>query len=180
MGGKTNFILLYTKTRNKTNSVGDNNIFADANRVPLNYSWQDANGNTIGSNSPILNVNDYLAQNGNIALPTTVSVTVTIGGCTSSKTFPLVANECSLIPRGISPNGDGDNDTFDLTGLGAKAVSIFNRYGTEVYSYNGNYTNQWNGNDKNGSHLPDGTYFYNITLQNGKSVTGWVYILRQY
>ncbi|RNL51826.1 SusC/RagA family TonB-linked outer membrane protein [Pedobacter jejuensis] len=42
---KTNFILLYTKTRNKTNSVGDNNIFADANRVPLNYSWQDENGN---------------------------------------------------------------------------------------------------------------------------------------
>lgn len=42
---KTNFILLYTKSRNKTNSVGDNNIFADANRVPLNYSWQDADGN---------------------------------------------------------------------------------------------------------------------------------------
>jgi len=41
----TNFILLYTKTRNKTNSIGDNNIFADANRVPLNYSWQDDNGN---------------------------------------------------------------------------------------------------------------------------------------
>lgn len=42
---KTNFILLYTKTRNKTNSVGDNNIFADANRVPHNFNWQDANGN---------------------------------------------------------------------------------------------------------------------------------------
>jgi len=146
----------------------------------VDYLWQDVDGNSIGSNSPILNVNEYLALNNGITLPTTISVTVTIGGCTSSKTFPLVANECSLIPRGISPNGDGDNDTFDLTGLGATAVSIFNRYGTEVYSYNGNYTNQWNGNDKNGSHLPDGTYFYNITLQNGKSVTGWVYILRQY
>ncbi|TBO41831.1 TonB-dependent receptor [Pedobacter kyonggii] len=42
---RTNFILLYTKTRNKTNSVGDNNIFADANRVPANFNWQDENGN---------------------------------------------------------------------------------------------------------------------------------------
>jgi len=146
----------------------------------VDYTWQDANGNTIGSNTPNLNINDYLAQNSNVTLPTTISVTVTIGGCTSSKTFPLVANECSLIPRGISPNGDGDNDSFDLTGLGAKEVSIFNRYGTEVYSYSGNYTNQWNGNGKNGSQLPDGTYFYNITFQDGKSVTGWVYIIRQY
>ncbi|QPH40859.1 SusC/RagA family TonB-linked outer membrane protein [Pedobacter endophyticus] len=42
---RTNFILLYTKSRNKTNSVGDNNIFADANRVPHNFNWQDENGN---------------------------------------------------------------------------------------------------------------------------------------
>lgn len=42
---RTNIILSYTKTRNKTNTVGDNNIFADANRVPLNYNWTDSAGN---------------------------------------------------------------------------------------------------------------------------------------
>jgi len=42
---RANVILNYTKTRNKSNSVGDNNIFADANRVPHNYNWQDADGN---------------------------------------------------------------------------------------------------------------------------------------
>ena len=42
---RVNMILNYTKTRNKTNSVGDNNIFADANRVPLNFNWQDPAGN---------------------------------------------------------------------------------------------------------------------------------------
>ncbi|MCX2574155.1 SusC/RagA family TonB-linked outer membrane protein [Pedobacter sandarakinus] len=55
---KTNFILLYTKTRNKTNSVGDNNIFADANRVPLNYSWQDENGNYL-TNPVASQYNEY-------------------------------------------------------------------------------------------------------------------------
>jgi TonB-linked SusC/RagA family outer membrane protein len=55
---KANFILNYTKTRNKTNSVGDNNIFADANRVPINYSWQDANGNYL-TNPVASQYNEY-------------------------------------------------------------------------------------------------------------------------
>lgn len=42
---KLNGILNYTKSRNKTNTSGDNNIFADANRVPANYNYQDAQGN---------------------------------------------------------------------------------------------------------------------------------------
>lgn len=156
------------------------NATGGSDLTAVDYTWQDANDNTIGSNSSTFNVNDYLALNSSVSLPTIISVTVTNGGCSLSKSYSLVANECSLIPRGISPNGDGDNDVFDLTGLGAKQVSIFNRYGTEVYSYSGNYTNQWNGNDKDRSNLPDGTYFYNITFQDGKSVTGWVYIIRQY
>ena len=55
---RTNFILLYTKTRNKTNSVGDNNIFADANRVPLNFSFQDENGNYL-TNAVAGQYNEY-------------------------------------------------------------------------------------------------------------------------
>ena len=146
----------------------------------VDYEWEDVNGNTIATQTSTLNVNDYLIQNSDVTLPTTISVTVSLGGCTSTKSYVITVNECSLIPRGVSPNNDGDNDTFDLTGLGVRELSIFNRYGSEVYSFNGNYTNQWNGNDKNGSHLPDGTYFYSITFQDGKSVTGWVYVIRQY
>lgn len=55
---RTNIILNYTKTRNKTNSVGDNNIFADANRVPYNYSWQDADGNYL-TNPVASQYNEY-------------------------------------------------------------------------------------------------------------------------
>ncbi|MDB4923370.1 TonB-dependent receptor [Mucilaginibacter sp.] len=55
---KANVILNYTKTRNKTNSVGDNNIFADANRVPANYSWTDANGNYL-TNPVASQYNEY-------------------------------------------------------------------------------------------------------------------------
>lgn len=55
---RVNMILNYTKTRNKTNSVGDNNIFADANRVPINYNWQDADGNYL-TNPVASQYNEY-------------------------------------------------------------------------------------------------------------------------
>lgn len=55
---RTNIILSYTKTRNKTNSVGDNNIFADANRVPANFNWQDSAGNYL-TNSVASQYNEY-------------------------------------------------------------------------------------------------------------------------
>ncbi|OLY91833.1 SusC/RagA family TonB-linked outer membrane protein [Cnuella takakiae] len=55
---RANVILNYTKTRNKTNSVGDNNIFADANRVPLNYSWKDSAGNYL-TNPVASQYNEY-------------------------------------------------------------------------------------------------------------------------
>ena len=55
---RSNIILNYTKARNKTNSVGDNNIFADANRVPYNYSWQDAEGNYL-TNPVASQYNEY-------------------------------------------------------------------------------------------------------------------------
>ncbi|WP_461450394.1 SusC/RagA family TonB-linked outer membrane protein [Mucilaginibacter sp.] len=55
---KLNTILEYTKSRNKTNTVGDNNIIADADRVPANYSWTDANGNYL-TNPIAAQYNEY-------------------------------------------------------------------------------------------------------------------------
>ncbi|MDR3329548.1 MAG: DUF11 domain-containing protein [Prevotellaceae bacterium] len=65
----------------------------------------------------------------------------------------------------FSPNGDGKNDKFVIKELMDKPQSltrveliIFNRYGTEVY-YKADYDNSWDG-----AGLPDGTYFYRLTL----------------
>jgi len=55
---KANVILNYTKSQNKTNSVGDNNIFADANRVPLNYNWKDSSGHYL-TNPVASQYNEY-------------------------------------------------------------------------------------------------------------------------
>ena len=144
----------------------------------VTYTWVDGNNTVVGNNSQTLSIDDYFSDYPNALYPLTFTVTVDASGCIGTATYTIIDNPCKLIPKGISPNDDGDNDTFDLTGLGVKEVIIFNRYGTKVYSFSGNYTNQWKGSSDNGNDLPDGTYFYNIVKDNDVTIVGWVYINR--
>ncbi|TDS52157.1 gliding motility-associated C-terminal domain-containing protein, partial [Myroides indicus] len=96
------------------------------------------------------------------------------GLCTDESSFTIDYEDCP-IPRGISPNGDGKNDTFDLSLHGVQDIKIYNRWGTEVYSHGDSYTNQWYGQNKDGKQLPDGTYYY-VIHAHGKVRTGWVQI----
>ena len=78
------------------------------------------------------------------------------------------------IPNAFSPNGDGVNDTFVIEGLKSvdNSITIFNRWGTEVYRST-NYQNDWNG-----SELPGGTYYYVLRIKNksGKFVGNASYV----
>lgn len=94
--------------------------------------------------------------------------------CTDESSFTITYEDCP-IPKGISPNGDNLNDTFDLSLHGVENIKIYNRWGTEVYSHGIDYTNQWYGQNKDGKQLPDGTYYY-IIQAHGKTRTGWVQI----
>lgn len=98
-------------------------------------------------------------------------------GCVFSIAQKIIVRDCE-IQKGISPNEDGLNDYFDLTDYKPLSVSIFNRYGKEVYTHGTGYTNQWNGLDKSGNKLPDGTYFYNITVPSG-ILSGYIYLTRE-
>ena len=104
-------------------------------------------------------------------------VVTSADGCVSEDVFPVISTTCD-IPRGISPNNDGLNDNFDLSGLDVKKLVIFNRYGQEVYSKN-NYKDEWHGQGRGSEELPTGTYFYMVERTNGESKTGWVYINRE-
>jgi gliding motility-associated-like protein len=146
----------------------------------VNYVWRNQSNIIVGTNSSLFNVDQYMTLNPSLSLPQIFTVSVELNGCTYTSSFTVQNNPCKMIPRGISPNNDQVNDTFDLIGLGVTELNIFNRYGSKVYSFNGNYTNQWSGLSDGGSELPDGTYFYSIIKGDGSNVTGWVYINRQY
>ncbi|MGV3459834.1 MAG: gliding motility-associated C-terminal domain-containing protein [Flavobacterium sp.] len=140
------------------------------------YAWKDAAGNTVSTDA-MFNVTDYLNGMGNAVFPMQFNLTVTTpGGCSATIPFTIDGTLCG-IPKGISPNNDGKNDTFNLIGMTVTKVSIFNRYGHEVYERN-NYTNEWFGQGDNGDELPSGTYYYAIETPS-KTHTGWVYVNRE-
>jgi gliding motility-associated-like protein len=100
-------------------------------------------------------------------------------GCFTVSMLYIVQGDC-IIQRGISPgNSPGYNDVFDLSNLEVTKLVVFNRYGEEVYTFNGNYTTQWGGQTNNGKELPTGTYYYMFERASGQSKTGWIYLNRE-
>lgn len=123
---KTNIILNYTKTRNKTNTVGNNNIFADANRVPLNYSWTDSAGNFL-TNDVASQYNEYgvLKEGGSgqsdnneifgnfnaqLTIAKGLKLTGVFGGTLNDYSFFFRREQVNYLPSGVY--GD-DRTVFD-------------------------------------------------------------------
>ncbi|PKG50695.1 fibronectin type III domain-containing protein [Olleya sp. 1-3] len=104
-----------------------------------------------------------------------IEVTFNDSGCTSSAFVTVDELETCIIPQGISPNGDGINDRFDLSSFDVQSLEIYNRNGTLVYSKN-NYISEWGGQADNGDMLPVGTYYYVMKYQGTKTKAAWVYI----
>src|SRR5690606_10538582 len=151
-----------------------------ASEIPVdNYVWTNDSGVIIGTDSGTFNVTEYMQDQAGAMLPLTFNVeATTTNGCSSIGQITITEIPCMKIPRGISPNADNQNDTFDLRGMGVRNVTIFNRHGLEVFKFTGNYTNQWGGQSNKGDELPDATYFYTIETEDGNAFTGWVYINR--
>lgn len=96
-------------------------------------------------------------------------------GCYVSGSYTVTVQNCR-IPKGVSPNDDGNNDAWDLSNFNIRKVQIFNRYGMQVYSRD-NYENQWEGQTDDGHVLPTGPYYYRIDFDDMPSQTGWVYLI---
>lgn len=135
------------------------------------YQWMLDGGN-ISSESSINFVTLSLVEG-------TYMVTVTsTNGCSASETIAVDDTLC-MIPKGISPNGDGINDFFDLSNFNVRELKIFNRYGRTVYEAS-NYVREWYGQSSNNDKLlPSSTYYYLVTLDDGSQRSGWVYLNRE-
>ena len=85
--------------------------------------------------------------------------------------------------EGFSPNGDGYNDTWEISYLNqyeSSKIEIFNRWGASLWSSSYPSIENWDGK-YNGSDLPVGTYYYIITFDsslNKEPLTGPVTIVR--
>ncbi len=141
-----------------------------------NYCWTPAS--TL-STSTILN------PTASPSITTQYILTITIpSGCSNyDSVLVTVIPDCIQPKNAFSPNGDGINEYWIVTGENCTSnidAYVFNRYGDKVYESTA-YHNNWNGTYK-GKPLPDGTYYYilNITLNSGKKLVlkGDVTIIR--
>ena len=96
------------------------------------------------------------------------------------------ASDETTIWNGITPNGDGLNETLVFDQLEEapdeypnNELIIFNRWGDIVFRAQP-YQNDWGGTNQKGGRLPDGTYYYILRLDigGGEIIKGDVTILR--
>ena len=92
------------------------------------------------------------------------------------------------IQKVFTTNGDGQNDVFKFIEgqeytMKTIRIRVFDRWGNDVYSYNGDYKTWegWNGKNNDGVECADGTYFYlvnglgwNDASLDGKQYTGFI------
>jgi gliding motility-associated-like protein len=86
-----------------------------------------------------------------------------------------------VISNGVSPNEDGNNDVWKITGIenfSDNTVKIFNRWGDLIWEGE-HYDNDnvaWSATNKNGDAVPDGTYYYVLEIKDMKTFTGWIFV----
>lgn len=102
-------------------------------------------------------------------------IVTTNDGCTdtTSMLYTIFPPEIT-IPNVISPNGDDANDIFEITNIiyWTNELKIYSRWGNVVYETR-NYKNTWKGDG-----VPDGTYYYLLTLGDGREWAGHLTVLR--
>ena len=140
---------------------------------PFQYAWTPgpADGDTL--------------QNLN---PGTYSVLVSDAtGAMGQATVELDAEtneDCGLhIFSGITPNNDNHNDFWMIDNIevyGSNTVELYNRWGDLVWKTDNydNLSNYFEGFSNKGTELPEGTYFYIVSVPQMGDYKGWLQITR--
>jgi gliding motility-associated-like protein len=130
-------------------------------------SWAPAAGLTFDGNR--------LRPSASPTVTTTYTLSAQVGNCPGQSSVTVTVTPRLRIPNALSPDGDGRNDTWEIDNIGAypgNHVLVFNRWGSKIFETSGyRRGNEWNGSIS-GQPAPVGTYYYVITLGNGKSYSG--------
>lgn len=142
--------------------------------VPNAYLWNFGDGDTSTATNPthtyqksgVYTITLWVNKDSECA--DTVSQIVTIEGDTVQNI---------VVPNVFTPNNDGLNDCFMVTGLTTTCnlyqLEIYNRWGTKYFSTQ-NPTACWNGTNDKGIPASDGVYYYLLSIKRyGQPVQKW-------
>jgi len=146
--------------------------------VGLEYSWDFGNGDYDDSQNT-----DYTyIEFGEFESILTVTDQY---GCSDYDTTIITVFELSevIVPNIFSPNGDGVNDVFIISGGGIKNLNaqIINRWGQIIYEWDTAF-GSWDGHSFAGEESASGSYFYFIDVEynngNAEEFKGNVVLVR--
>ncbi len=135
------------------------------------------NGTGAGDNGSYLwepseSLDDAMQQNP-VASPEETTLYYVAGtdsnGCTNVDSVVVEVIPGITFPDGITPNGDGRNETWIISNIDffpECQVEVYNRWGQLLFSSRG-YTTPWDGRFE-GKDLPVGTYYYVIDLKDDR------------
>ncbi|MBK9048559.1 MAG: gliding motility-associated C-terminal domain-containing protein [Bacteroidetes bacterium] len=139
--------------------------FTDLSLDALSWSWNFGDTLLITEQNPVYVFKSY----GNF--PVELVVTNSFG-CTDTALREIIIDDfiTAYIPNSFTPNDDGINDQFGVTGFsnGGFSMQIFNRWGQTVFTSENSFQS-WNGKTLSGKSAPQGIYTYLITITKDKS-----------
>lgn len=168
--------------------IADDQQIVEPRRVPLeivgqraqggdgtqSYQWETSSGNDAWNLIIGATTQNYQPP----ALLETASFRrITKSGICSVTSSAVTITVYNGIKNTFTPNGDGINDTWDISGFAVvpnTKVKVYNRLGQLVFD--GQNESTWNG-EFQGSKLPMGVYYYLITQNDKKPIKGWVSII---
>lgn len=125
----------------------------------LTYEWDFGDGST----STVENPSNTFSAAGTYEVELVVTNSQ---GCTdtASTTIEVDNDNPIIIPNVFSPNGDGQNDVFAISGnIKDMHMIVYNRWGQLIIELWGSKA-KWDGRTMAGLEVPEGTYYYLIDI----------------
>lgn len=142
----------------ETISLGDSHSMTATGNPNGTYSWfPTLNMEGANTDSPTVFPEEL----------TTYVVSSDVGACTLTASVTVFVGPPVVIPNTITPNGDGVNDNWTISGIDRfpdAVVTVFDRWGQQLFKSIG-YTKAWDGTN-NGKRLPTATYYYVVELNS--------------
>jgi gliding motility-associated-like protein len=160
-------------------SVTDNQLvsFTNTSTGANSYSWDLGDGSALQTSENITHTYNLTNEDSLII----VLIATNSFGCTDSASLVLnvtinpPADGGLDIPTGFSPNNDGENDSWTVTGLENypdAIIQVFNRWGQVVFD--GGQTNpSWDGYFQ-GKLMPTADYYFIVDLGTDEKINGVV------
>jgi gliding motility-associated-like protein len=159
-------------------------VFSALQSTQVQYQWVSCDNGyaaVSGATQQNFDVTQYPIASGYYAVILTNNTCIDTSNCVN------VSIE-TIVPQLVTPNGDGNNDVFEIQGVydyPNNILEIYNRWGNLVYRQE-SYQNTWGGEcteglTLGGDILPAGTYFYTFDkgLNDGsKPVKGYIFLTK--